>query len=379
MSAKQNESHPKKHRLHALCPYFAMFPESFARQSILSTTKFGDTVLDPFSGRGTTVLEALLNGREALACDINPVAAVVSRAKAEAPSLQAICTRLDELESAYRRCGKIRIESAASSLPPFFQHAFTPNTLIQILFLRSKLQYGRRQVDRFIAALVLGHLHGELNRSPNYLSNQMPHSIAPKPGYAIKYWRERGMTPPERDAFALLRGRAAFRLQHGVPSERGVVRQIDVRHAAKTFQSFKGKVAAVITSPPYLDVTSFEEDQWLRLWFLGGSPHPTYNVVSQDDRHTNREQYFTFLTEAWKGIAPLLRRRATITCRIGTRKISAKELTVGLDNSIHAVWPKAIRVLEPSVSELRNRQTETFRPGSKGCQVEYDYRYVTMA
>ena len=24
--------------------------------------------------------------------------------------------------------------------------------------------------------------------------------------------------------------------------------------------------------PPYLDVTHFEEDQWLRLWFLGGPP-----------------------------------------------------------------------------------------------------------
>src|SRR5258705_2335387 len=41
----------------------------------------------------------------------------------------------------------------------------------------------------------------------------------------------------------------------------------------------------VITSPPYLDVTNFEEDQWLRLWFLGGPPYPTRHRLASDDRH----------------------------------------------------------------------------------------------
>lgn len=39
-----------------------------------------------------------------------------------------------------------------------------------------------------------------------------------------------------------------------------------------------GSVRCVITSPPYLDVTNFEEDQWLRLWFQGGPPKPTWGA-----------------------------------------------------------------------------------------------------
>ena len=49
-----------RNRLHSICPYFAMFPEEFARNHIENLTDKGDLVLDPFSGRGTTLLQALL-------------------------------------------------------------------------------------------------------------------------------------------------------------------------------------------------------------------------------------------------------------------------------------------------------------------------------
>ena len=48
-----------------------MFPEAFAHDNIEKWTGPGDLVLDPFSGRGTTLFEALLMGRNAIASDIN--------------------------------------------------------------------------------------------------------------------------------------------------------------------------------------------------------------------------------------------------------------------------------------------------------------------
>ena len=74
-------SNPRRHRFHSLCPYFAMFPERFAETWISRLTKPGDRVLDPFCGRGTTPFQSVLMGREAIACDINPVASCVSKAK----------------------------------------------------------------------------------------------------------------------------------------------------------------------------------------------------------------------------------------------------------------------------------------------------------
>ncbi len=80
----------ERHRFHSICPYFAMFPESFVRRNILAWSKRDDVILDPFSGRGTTVFESLLNGRKGLGCDTNPVAVCLSKAKVDPPSLKLL-------------------------------------------------------------------------------------------------------------------------------------------------------------------------------------------------------------------------------------------------------------------------------------------------
>src|SRR5207247_1664057 len=88
----------ERHRFHSICPYFAMFPESFVRRNILAWSKRDDVILDLFSGRGTTVFESLLNGRRGLGCDTNPVAVCLSKAKAVPPALKDILGRIEALE-----------------------------------------------------------------------------------------------------------------------------------------------------------------------------------------------------------------------------------------------------------------------------------------
>src|SRR5438874_10713025 len=88
----------ERHRFHSICPYFAMFPETFVRRNVLAWSSRDDVILDPFSGRGTTVFESLLNGRQAIGCDTNPVAVCLSKAKADSPRLAEVLERLDALE-----------------------------------------------------------------------------------------------------------------------------------------------------------------------------------------------------------------------------------------------------------------------------------------
>ena len=49
----------------------AIFPESLARDHILSWSNEGDTVLDPFSGSGTTIKMARLMGRKGIGIEIH--------------------------------------------------------------------------------------------------------------------------------------------------------------------------------------------------------------------------------------------------------------------------------------------------------------------
>jgi len=373
---KKEKAALKEHKLHALCPYFAMFPPAFAREQILAHTKTGELCYDPFSGRGTTLLEALLNDRKALASDINPVAYCISVAKAQAPTLGDVLSEIDSLQGRYRRCSHLKLEAERRGLPSFFRRAFDEDTLRQVLFLRSRLEWQRDRIHQFIRALVLGHLHGELDRSPNYLSNQMPHSISPKPSYSLRFWRERNLWPPERDVFELLEERAEYRLEGDPVARKGCARMSDVRRAASEFRSYGGRVTAVITSPPYLDMTNCEEDQWLRLWFLGGPPYPTYNRISTDDRHTVGQKYWGFLTEAWTGIKSLLKPRATIVCRIGAKELDPGELSRHVTKTLHSVWPEAEMIEQPKCTFLPSSQAKLFSPQSVGCRYEIDLTYI---
>ena len=204
------------------------------------------------------------------------MAACITGAKARVPSLGAVNSRLDELRSALQTSPLGEVDAERRALPPFFGKAFHYWTLREILFLRENLDWQEDDTDRFIAALALGSLHGEMDRSQSYFSNQMPRTISTKPNYSIRYWRKRGLVAKRKRVFDLLSKRAHLRLGKGRPHGHGVSVRRDVRSLGRVLLPWEQAVQLVVTSPPYLDVTNFEEDQWLRLWFLGGAPAPTH-------------------------------------------------------------------------------------------------------
>ena len=57
----------------------AVSSRNYRRFFISQYTRPGDLVYDPFSGRGTTAVEAALNNRRVAANDVNPLSAVLTR------------------------------------------------------------------------------------------------------------------------------------------------------------------------------------------------------------------------------------------------------------------------------------------------------------
>ena len=356
--------------LHAICPYFAMFPETFVEKVLNRFTVAGDLVFDPFSGRGTTLLQSLLMGRRAAASDINPVAYVISAAKARPPSRKSAIRRIDELQFMYL-ADRDSSHRHRAKLPAFFGRCFHHETLQELLFLRASLRWSADPIDCFIAALVLGILHGEI-RSSRYLSNQMPRTISPKPDYSVRYWRERHLWPEKRDTFERLRADTFLRLRE-TPDLEGKVALADARKCDVALPRFAGKVNVVVTSPPYFNVTRFEEDQWLRLWFLGNPPRPTYRKISKDDRYERKTQYWQFLSEAWVGLSRMVAKGAVLVCRLGGSSMDQRELTHGFMRSVRSAFPNARLIGRPVQSKFERRQTDAFRPNSVGCRFEIDY------
>lgn len=68
---------------HTYYRYPARFSPAFARAAIQEFSSPGDTVLDPYMGGGTTVVEAMVAGRQPVGTDINSLALFVARTKTE--------------------------------------------------------------------------------------------------------------------------------------------------------------------------------------------------------------------------------------------------------------------------------------------------------
>ena len=201
----------------------------------------------------------------------------------------------------------------------------------------------------------------------------MPRTISTKPVYSVRWWREKGCVPPERDVFSILRTCAEYRFHSPVPEIKGRVVEGDVRRASTLLRSYKEKVKLVITSPPYLDITDYHEDQWLRLWFLGGAAKPI-SGQGKDDRHRRVEAYWQFLREAWKGVVPLLQESAQVVVRIGGTRLAQQELQAGLLESLNSTGRK-FNLMEARHTDIKNGQRRSFQATPQKASVEHDFRF----
>lgn len=360
-----------RHRFHALCPYFAMFPEAFPERWIDRLTKEGDTVLDPFCGRGTTPFQAILMGRKALATDTSPVAVCITGAKVTAPLSKSVFRRLTILEQTFR---EDEWENQRRRLPEFFRVAYNASTLRQLLFLRARLNWRTSRVDRMIAALTLGAIHGDRNSS-RYLSNQMPRTIGTKPAYSIRFWMEHGLTPPRRNVFAILREQTRFRYETPPPADSGKVFSVDMRDLPRVLRETK-LVDCVVTSPPYLDGTSYGEDQWLRLWFLGGPDYPTRSGTRGDDRHTSANGYWRMIADMWRMLGQTVRPGGHVVIRLGSRQLEPEALAEAVFAAARGFSGRRVRLAASETSEVIRKQTRAFRPGAPGFKVEVDMHFI---
>jgi len=257
-----------------MCSYLGAFPAALARSFITMLSDEGDLVLDPFSGRGTTLLEARMTGRVPLASDLNPIAVALSRAKNAAVSVDAVLERISELEGSYDYLlygPEAQVQSDQIHL------IFHPRTLAQLCYLRRRLLDSNRDVDLFLVGVVLGIMHGAERKdgSSAYASISMPNTFSMSPDYVRKFVATNQLQRVHRDVFELLKDRVQWLFRDSfMLNPSGVVVRADARRLSEVeaFNSARGKVKLVLTSPPYLDVVNYARQNWIRAWFLREDP-----------------------------------------------------------------------------------------------------------
>ncbi len=239
----------------------AMFPPVLPRVFIEWLSQPGDVVYDPFSGRGTTLLESLLTDRVALGSDANPLAWILSSAKASPPTKRAVNKRLAALHASAH-------EADLDEVPAEIRMLFNPPTLRQLVWLRGEL-CTKSSVDQFLLAVLMGGLHANADSDgiPRGLTVAMPNTFAMAPGYVRKYILEHRLRPPTADVLPFLAERVnRFRL----PRSRSRLNRAWIQDIRRPIAWPHGapKAKLIFTSPPYLGVMRYAKLNWIRHWLI---------------------------------------------------------------------------------------------------------------
>ena len=253
--------------------YRACFKPQLPRFFIERLTQLGDVVYDPFMGRGTTAIEAALLGRVPFGNDINPLSLTLTSPRLLPPTLEQVEARLRD----------IRLTDH-DEFPKDLLAFYHPDTLREICALKkhflknanSRRSSSTAAVDQWLCMIALNRLTGH---SPGFFSvYTLPPNQAVSLASQLKINAKRKQTPPRRDVIKIILKKSNQLLGDVTPDIRQTLRS--VAEAARftnapandTRELPPESVALAVTSPPFLDVVQYADDNWLRCWFLGIDP-----------------------------------------------------------------------------------------------------------
>jgi hypothetical protein len=290
------------HSIHEIS-YRACFKAELPEFFIGRLTVPGERVYDPFSGRGTTAVQAALMGRASIANDINPLSEMLCAPRLDPPSIAAVRDRLGRID--YTRP---LIDPAAADLLAFYH----PGTLRQIVSLRAWLleRPGKLDpVDAWIRMVAINRLTGH---SAGFFSvYTMPPNQAVSASSQRRINASRDQVPPLRNVPAIILKKTMSLLADGPPEPHPPAILL-TGPAERTPGLMDASVDLLVTSPPFLDVVDYEGDNWLRCWFAG-IDHSKVRI----DRHVGIPSWQAFVRRSFGEFSRVVRPGGFVAFEVG--------------------------------------------------------------
>jgi hypothetical protein len=218
-------------------------------------------------GRGTTLVEAALLGRTPYGCDINPLSQIFVRPRLNPPNPAEVEARLKEIDF-----------KNSDEQPEKLLVFFHPETLREIGALKNYLLCKKSgseldDVDRWIEMVAANRLTGH---SAGFFS---VYTLPPNQAVSVKSQAKINerlkQTPPRRHVPELIL-RKSKQLLSDLDKQRRCQLSINAKDSLLITGSAdnvpeipSNSIALAVTSPPFLDVVDYEQDNWLRAWFCG--------------------------------------------------------------------------------------------------------------
>lgn len=235
-----------------------MHPETAARL-IANLSSVGSTVLDPFCGSGTVLVEARRLGRRGLGYDINPMSRELTWLKTAAPDDAS----LDALREAAARVAahaddrRQRKAGATQRYPDVDREQFAPHVLLELDGLRDGIvKCERPELKRAMFLLLSALLTKVSQRSGD--SNDRPQEKRVAPGFPSRFFLKKTSELCER----------LVQYRQSLP-EAAPAASFTLGDARRLPGLAASSVSLVVSSPPYPGVYDYVQHHDDRLRWLG--------------------------------------------------------------------------------------------------------------
>ena len=235
--------------------YRACYKPQLPRFFIDIFTEKGDTVYDPFAGRGTTLIEAALMGRNIVSNDVNPLSVILTKPRLNIPRIDEIEGRLDEIEFGQ--------SDADIDLSMFFDK----KTEYEIVSLKNRLLDS--DIDNWIRMVSTNRLTGH---SAGFFSGYTlpPNQAASQKSQKLINARLE-IVPPYKNTKEIILKKSKSLLRNINSKLRRELKTINSTFSSldsrKTSHIQNDSINLTVTSPPFLNIVKYAADNWLRCWF----------------------------------------------------------------------------------------------------------------
>jgi hypothetical protein len=246
------------HRLH---PYLGKFVPQLVEELLHRYVEPGGRVLDPFAGSGTTLVQSLESGHDAVGVDVAPFNCVLMRVKTRAYDLDVL--RRD-LEAAHSRTADFAWDGdRPAEASPFLAEWYAPRAAAELLDFRASLE-GSTSDD--VLRVVLARAARSARRTTHF-DLDFPRAPQLEPYLCRKHRRicrpvmeaRRFLLRYTRDTLSRIEGFARVRSDASATVLHGDARVLELG----------GPFAGVITSPPYPGLIDYHEQHRYAYELLG--------------------------------------------------------------------------------------------------------------
>ncbi len=260
----------KQRPIHRWVPWIAGFSSEFVRDAfnryLINRRPETATVLDPFCGVGTTLIEALRCGHNAIGFEINPYAALAARAKCEAAAIspQQLNTYILKFEE-YMRAAVTEGDSV--SVPEHFRSRipfFGPCAEVKVLKALRFIKRLRVPPIQDLFSLAFGSVMVHLS---NYSYEP---SLSSRPAVGKPIQDDAPVTESIVTKLLAMKSDVAwFRAELASLPQQPVGRVIPDNFLNALHHLDPGSVDLIVTSPPYLNNYHYVRNTRPQLFWLG--------------------------------------------------------------------------------------------------------------